>query len=75
MLDLRVKNLALLHSNFITETEIREQVLEYHAYDWGADQNTSGGVAMFAPGQFSRLIPHLTQPCAEGNSHSIGVGM
>ncbi|KAG4442373.1 hypothetical protein IFR05_002151 [Cadophora sp. M221] len=50
LLELCMKNLALLHSNVISEREIREQLMDYHAYDWGADPNMSGGVAMFAPG-------------------------
>jgi monoamine oxidase len=74
LLELCVKNLALLHSNIIDEESIREQVLEYYAYDWNADPNMSGSVAMFAPGQFRRLYPSLLQPCANGNLHFVGEG-
>jgi monoamine oxidase len=74
LLELCVKNLALLHSNISDEESTREQVLEYYAYDWNADPNMSGSVAMFAPGQFRRLYPSLIQPCANGNLHFVGEG-
>ena len=75
LVELCMRNLALLHGNVISEDGLREQFLEYHAYDWGRDLNVSGGVAIFAPGQFGRMVTHLTRPCAEGNLHFVGEGM
>lgn len=72
LIDLCVKNLALLHSHIIDEEGIREQLIEYYAYDWNADPNMSGSVAMFAPGQFRRLHASLLRPAAEGNLHFVG---
>ncbi|KAK0119690.1 hypothetical protein ONS95_011126 [Cadophora gregata] len=53
------------------------------SYTWSQDAPRMGsligeggegksGVAMFAPGQFQRMIQHLSRPCANGNLHFIG---
>jgi len=74
LLDLCIKSLAQHHANIITKSELRDQLMEYYAYDSGADPNMSGGVAMFAPGQFQRTIQHLTRHRPNGHLNFVGEG-
>lgn len=74
LLEVVLRDLARLHSNFITFEQIRDNVIEYNAFDWYADPNTSGAFALFGPGQFSRLYPLLIRPTADGNLHFVGEG-
>jgi len=74
LLELVLKDLAILHEDVITYKELKENVKEYHAWDWYADPNSSGAFALFAPGQFSRLYPILCRPTADANLHFAGEG-
>lgn len=72
LLELMLKDLAILHSNFVTVEKLKEQFLEIHAFDWYADPNFSGAFALFGPGQFKNLYPLISRPTADGNLHFIG---
>jgi monoamine oxidase len=78
--ELMVYNLARLHTIDVKNEskEAYEQRFEknkkmiddawlcHHAYDWSKDEFSSGAFALFSPGQFSTLIPHLLRPASDG---------
>lgn len=44
----------------------------HHAWDWSKDEFSSGAFALFSPGQFSTLIPHLLRPASDGRFVIVG---
>jgi hypothetical protein len=70
--ELILKDLSLLHANFISLDRLREQFLSLHAHDWYTDANFTGAVPRFGPTQFRNLYPFLARPTADGNLHFIG---
>lgn len=84
--DLMIYNLARLHTiNNRNETQeqydkrfqsnkrtISDNWLTHHAYDWSKDEYSSGAFALFSPGQFSTLIPHLIRPASYGRFVIVG---
>jgi hypothetical protein len=81
---LLIRNLALLHQNYINPGSglpygywdmlqiIREEFMEYHAFDWYSNPSTSGAFAYFGPGQFSNFYPELVRPAASGHMFLVG---
>ncbi|CAO2647477.1 Nn.00g083990.m01.CDS01 [Neocucurbitaria sp. VM-36] len=51
---------------------IHDNWLDHHAYDWSKDEFSSGAFALFSPGQFSTLIPHLLRPASDGRFVIVG---
>ncbi|KAK6526016.1 hypothetical protein TWF281_011057 [Arthrobotrys megalospora] len=51
---------------------IRTKYITHHAYDWNHDSFVSGAFAMFGPGQYRKMMPHLQRPAAEGRLHFVG---
>ncbi|KAJ4377537.1 hypothetical protein N0V83_000362 [Neocucurbitaria cava] len=51
---------------------IADNWLDHHAYDWSKDEFSSGAFALFSPGQFSTLIPHLLRPASDGRFVIVG---
>jgi monoamine oxidase len=55
-------NKQIIHENWDT----------HHAYDWSKDEFSAGAFALFSPGQFSTLIPHLLRPASDGRFVIVG---
>lgn len=84
--ELMIYNLARLHTiNDGNETKqqyeerfqknkqiISDNWLTHHAWDWSKDEFSSGAFALFSPGQFSTLIPHLIRPASYGRFVIVG---
>ena len=84
--ELMIYNLARLHT--ITHDPGSKQTYEerfqenkqiisdnwvtHHAYDWSKDEFACGAFALFSPGQFSTLIPHLLRPASDGRFVIVG---
>ncbi|KAF7357173.1 L-amino acid oxidase 1 [Mycena sanguinolenta] len=64
------EDLATLHG--VTVDWLREQTLDYHAFDWYHNPYTMGAFAHFAPGQFSLLFSDIVQPAGSGRFHFAG---
>jgi hypothetical protein len=75
-----ISNLARLHT-INRQQETKQQYEErlqknrhvisdswdtHHAWDWSKDEFSCGAFALFSPGQFSTLIPHLLRPASDG---------
>jgi monoamine oxidase len=41
-------------------------------FDWAMDDFSSGAFALFGPGQFRSLYPHLVRPAADSRFHIVG---
>ena len=78
-----VHNLARLHTitepqadyeqRFQTNKQIIDEAwVTHHAWDWSKDQFSAGAFALFSPGQFSTLIPHLVRPASDGRFVIVG---
>ncbi|KAG8156840.1 hypothetical protein KVR01_013253 [Diaporthe batatas] len=69
--DLVLQNLAAL--NNVSYHFLRDQFLEIHAYDWDQSEASpffsNGAFAIFSPGQFSTVMPHLMEPAWQGHLH------
>lgn len=76
--DLMLDNLAHLHDYDGTRyAEILEEITglydKHHAYDWSTDEYSGGGAfALFGPGQFSKLYPHIIRPSSDSRLHIVG---
>jgi monoamine oxidase len=81
--ELMVHNLARLHTitepqgdyeqRFQTNKQIIDEAwVTHHAWDWSKDQFSAGAFALFSPGQFSTLIPHLVRPASDGRFVIVG---
>ena len=74
-------NLARLHTYDNDDPHAYRKVLAelkslyetHHAFDWSADPYSGGGAfALFGPGQFSKLYPHIIRPGADSRFHIVG---
>ena len=70
-------NLARLHSTTPSEfetiyAEIKRAYITHHGFDWAMDDFSSGAFALFTPGQFRSLYPHLMRPHADSRFHIVG---
>jgi len=54
LLDQIYQDLAILHG--VDEDWLREETLDYHAFDWYHNPYTMGAFAHFAPGQYSTVL-------------------
>ncbi|KAF2789884.1 amine oxidase [Melanomma pulvis-pyrius CBS 109.77] len=74
--ELMIYNLARLHTLNARFVENRRVIAEnwdtHHAWDWSKDEFSAGAFALFAPGQFSTLIPHLLRPASDGRFVVVG---
>jgi hypothetical protein len=77
--ELMIYNLARLHTVTIDKSglpyeerfqknkqTISDNWITHHAWDWSKDEFACGAFALFSPGQFSTLIPHLLRPASDG---------
>lgn len=74
---LMLYNLARLHSTNPAEfesiyAEIKRSYITHHGFDWAMDDFSSGAFALFTPGQFRSLYPHLMRPHADARFHIVG---
>ncbi|KAJ5780654.1 Amine oxidase [Penicillium paradoxum] len=73
LLDLVLHDLAEQHQQHgITYEKLRALYRDHHAFCWGNSRFSSGGFALFAPGQFTNLYPSLSLPAADGKFHIVG---
>lgn len=72
LLALVLKNLARMFSNKISYETLNGLVISHHAYAWSHDPNTAGAFALFGPGQFTNLYPHVQLPAANGRFYMVG---
>ncbi|KDR70001.1 hypothetical protein GALMADRAFT_282406 [Galerina marginata CBS 339.88] len=70
LLDQIYADLAALHD--VDESQLREDTLDYHAFDWYHNPYTMGAFAHFAPGQYSTFLADILQPSAYGRFHFAG---
>ena len=63
-------DLAALHG--VTVETLREETLDYHAFDWYHNPFTMGAYAEFSPGQYGTLFPDIVQPASHGRFHFAG---
>ncbi|KAL6710995.1 hypothetical protein ACN47E_006870 [Coniothyrium glycines] len=84
--ELMVYNLARLHTlkredetpqdreeRFLRNKQTIDSLWDtHHAFDWSKDEFSSGAFALFSPGQFSTLIPHLVRPASDGRFVIVG---
>jgi len=64
------EDLAALHG--VSVTKLRNETLDYHAFDWYHCPYTMGAYANFAPGQFKTYFPDIVQPAGYGRFHFAG---
>ena len=83
---LMLDNLARLHTRSLPENkaewekeykELLDKITDlydtHHAYDWSTDPYAAGGAfALFGPGQFSKLYPHIIRPSSDSRFHIVG---
>ncbi|KAL8787446.1 MAG: hypothetical protein Q9213_002223 [Squamulea squamosa] len=73
---LMLYNLTRLHSNESNFEEMYEMIkasyITHHGFDWVMDDYSSGAFALFGPGQFRALYPHLIRPQADSRFHIVG---
>ncbi|KAL8853737.1 MAG: hypothetical protein Q9221_001380 [Calogaya cf. arnoldii] len=73
---LMLYNLARLHSDDSNFEEMYEMIkasyITHHGFDWAMDDYSSGAFALFGPGQFRSLYPHLIRPQADSRFHIVG---
>ncbi|KAL8673690.1 MAG: hypothetical protein Q9168_001905 [Polycauliona sp. 1 TL-2023] len=74
--NLMLYNLARLHSNESNFEEMYEMIkasyITHHGFDWAMDDYSSGAFALFGPGQFRALYPHLIRPQSDSRFHIVG---
>ncbi|KAB5547175.1 L-amino acid oxidase [Coniochaeta sp. 2T2.1] len=70
LVDLTLRDLAQL--NGVTYEFVKDQFVDYHAYDWYSSAYSNGAFAIFGPGDFSSLMPWLMTPAADGHMHFAG---
>ncbi|KAF8810968.1 FAD/NAD(P)-binding domain-containing protein [Phlegmacium glaucopus] len=63
-------DLAVLHG--VTVDWLRNETLDYHAFDWYHNPYTMGAFAHFSPGQFSNFFSDIVQPAGFGRFHFAG---
>ena len=72
LLDVILSNLSRIYNNKITTGELKNLVLEHHAFAWQHNPNTAGAYAFFGPGQFTSLYPAVQCPAAKGRFYMAG---
>ncbi|KAK4164716.1 flavin-containing amine oxidase [Cladorrhinum sp. PSN259] len=70
ILSTTLRDLARLHN--VTESLVRDQLVDYHLWDWYANEFSAGGFATFGPSQFSTMLPALLRPAYSGKVHFAG---
>jgi len=70
LLDQIYQDLALLHG--VTVEWLRDETLDYHAFNWYQNPYTMGAFAFFTPGQFSTFFSDIVQPASYGRFHFAG---
>ncbi|KAK6507858.1 hypothetical protein TWF481_006280 [Arthrobotrys musiformis] len=53
-------------------TTLRKKYITHYSYDWNHDSFVSGAFAMFGPGQYRKMMPHLQRPTADSRLHFAG---
>ncbi|RVD89616.1 uncharacterized protein DFL_000615 [Arthrobotrys flagrans] len=51
---------------------LRKKYITHHSYDWNHDSFVSGAFAVFGPGQYRKMMPHLQRPTADSRLHFVG---
>ncbi|KAF9057128.1 hypothetical protein BJ165DRAFT_9229 [Panaeolus papilionaceus] len=64
------QDLSILHD--VPITQLKDDTLDYHAFDWYSNPYTMGAFAMFNPGQFSTFYKSVLGPAARGRFHFAG---
>lgn len=72
LLTIMLQNLARVFNNRIPYDQLKDMVVDHHAYAWQHDPNMAGAFALFGPGQFSNLYPAVQEPAANGRFYMIG---
>ncbi|KAH6714834.1 L-amino acid oxidase [Leptodontidium sp. MPI-SDFR-AT-0119] len=67
LVEITLQDLAAM--NNLTYEFIREQYVDYHAWDWYQDEWSVGAFAIFSPDQFSKVMPALMTPAENGHVH------
>jgi monoamine oxidase len=70
LVDIVLADLALM--NNLTLEFIRDQYIDYHAWDWYQNEWSVGAFAIFTPGQYSTIMPDLMTPAEDGHLHFAG---
>jgi monoamine oxidase len=70
LLDQLYSDLSTLHG--VSVKKLREDTLDYHAFNWYHNPFTKGAYAHFAPGQFSTFFKDILLPAAYGRFHFAG---
>ena len=56
----------------MTVKKLKDETLDYHAFDWYHNPFTMGAFATFAPGEFSTLFSDIVHPAGYGRFHFAG---
>ena len=51
---------------------LRDQTLDYHAFDWYHNPYTMGAFAHYAPGQYNTFFSDIVHPAGHGRFHFAG---
>lgn len=51
---------------------LQDQLVEAHLWDWYDHPYSNGAYALFAPAQFSDVLPPLMRPSCNGRLHTAG---
>ncbi|EJD46934.1 amine oxidase, partial [Auricularia subglabra TFB-10046 SS5] len=70
LIDLILKDLSDMHG--VPFTTLKELMVDSHAYGWYNHEHSGGAFALFGPGQFASLYPHVTSPSCNGMLHFAG---
>ncbi|PPR01358.1 hypothetical protein CVT24_006312 [Panaeolus cyanescens] len=70
MLQRIYQDLSTLHN--VPIQQLKDDTLDYHAFNWYANPYTMGAFALFGPGQFSTIYKSVIQPTARGRFHFAG---
>ena len=68
--NLAIRELAAM--NNVTETFLRDQLIDTHMWDWYGNGWSAGAFAVFGPAEFSTMMPSLMQPAFGGKVHFAG---
>ncbi|PPQ70504.1 hypothetical protein CVT24_013274, partial [Panaeolus cyanescens] len=64
------EDLSIMHD--ITVQQLKDDTLDYHAFNWYSNPYTMGAYAFFGPGQFSTIYKSVIEPTARGRFHFAG---
>lgn len=67
LVDITLHDLAAM--NNVTYDILKEQYVDYHAWDWYQDEWSVGAFAIFSPDQYSDIMPALMMPSQNGHLH------